>query len=123
VELAGGGNNEFRPSGESVSEFKLQTGVTSAQYTGGQTAVSNFATKSGTNELHGSAYYYGQNDALRANSFNSNAGGVPRQPFKQHNFGYSLGGPVLIPKIYNGRKKTFFFHNLELTKLKHYSQS
>jgi hypothetical protein len=123
MDLAGGANNEFSPSAESVSEFKLQTGTVSAQYTGGQTAVSNFATKSGTNELHGSAYYYGQNDALKANSFNSNASGVKRQPFKQHNFGYSLGGPVYIPKVYNGHNKTFFFHNIERTKLKDYSQS
>src|SRR5262249_15850370 len=118
VELAGGGNNEFRPSGESVSEFKLQTGVTSAQYTGGQTALSNFATKSGTNDLHGSAYYYGQNDALRANSFNGNAGGVPRQPFKQHNFGGSVGGPVYLPKVYNGPNNTLFFANVERTTTK-----
>ena len=111
------------PRPRRISEFKLQTGTTSAQYTGGQTAVSNFATKSGTNNLHGSAYYYGQNDALRANSFNSNASGVPRQPFKQHNFGYSVAGPVYLPKIYNGRNRTFFYHNLERTKLKDYSQS
>ena len=109
MDLAGGANNEFSPSAESISEFKLQTGTTSAQYTGGQTAVSNFATKSGTNDLHGSAYYYGQNDALRANSFNSNASGVPRQPFKQHNYGYSVGGPVYLPKVYNGRNRTFFY--------------
>ena len=48
---------------------------------------------------------------------------VPRQPFKQHNYGYSVGGPVYLPKIYNGRNRTFFFHNLERTKLKDYSQS
>jgi len=123
MDLAGGANNEFSPSAESISEFKLQTGTTSAQYTGGQTAVSNFATKSGTNELHGSLYYYGQNDALRANSFNSNASGVKRQPFKQHNYGYSVGGPVYLPKIYNGKNRTFFYHNVERTKLKDYSQS
>jgi hypothetical protein len=123
MDLAGGANNEFSPSAESISEFKLQTGTTSAQYTGGQTAVSNFATKSGTNDLHGSAYYYGQNDALRANSFNANAAGVKRQPFKQHNFGYSAGGPVHLPKVYKGRNRSFFFHNLERTKLKDYSQS
>ena len=123
MDLAGGANNEFSPSAETISEFKLQTGTVSAQYTGGQTAVSNFATKSGTNTLHGSAYYYGQNDALRANSFNSNASGVPRQPFKQHNFGYSVAGPVYLPKVYNGKNRTFFYHNIERTKLKDYSQS
>lgn len=123
MDLAGGANSEFSPSAESISEFKMQTGTSSAQYSGGQTAVANFATKSGTNDLHGSAYYYGQNDALRANSFNSNASGVPRQPFKQHNWGYSIGGPVMLPKIYNGRNKTFFFHNMERTRQKDMTQS
>ncbi|MBL8214533.1 MAG: TonB-dependent receptor [Bryobacterales bacterium] len=115
MDLQGGSNNEFSPSAESISEFKMQTGTVSAQYGGGQTAVANFATKSGTNELHGSAYYYVQNDVLRANGFNNNAAGLKRQPFKQHNYGYSVGGPVLFPKIYDGRNKTFFYHNLERT--------
>jgi len=123
MDLQGGGNNEFSPSAESISEFKLQTGTTSAQYSGGQTAVANFATKSGTNDLHGSAYYYVQNDALRANGFNNNAAAIKRQPFKQHNYGYSVGGPVLLPKIYNGRNKSFFFHNFERTKQKNYTST
>lgn len=123
MDLAGGANNEFSPSAESVSEFKLQTGTVSAQYSGGQTAVANFATKSGTNSLHGSAYYYGQNEALRANAWNSNAGGIPRQPFRQHNYGYSVGGPVFIPKVYDGRNKSFFFHNMERTTAKNYSST
>jgi len=123
MDLAGGSNSEFSPSSESISEFKMQTGTVSAQYSGGQTSVANFATKSGTNSLHGSAYYYGQNDALRANAFNSNAAGIARQPFKQHNYGYSAGGPVLIPKLYNGKNRTFWYHNMERTTLKDYNQS
>ena len=123
MDLAGGANSEFSPSAESISEFKLQTGTVSAQYSGTQTSVANFATKSGTNELHGSAYYYGQNDALRANNFNSNAAGVARQPYKQSNYGYSVGGPVYIPKVYDGRNKSFFFHNMERTTQKDYSQT
>ncbi|HXG46165.1 MAG TPA: carboxypeptidase regulatory-like domain-containing protein, partial [Methylomirabilota bacterium] len=120
MDLQGGSNNEFSPSAESVSEFKLQTGTVGAQYSGAQTAVANFATKSGTNEVHGSAYYYVQNDAFRANGFNNNASEIPRQPFKQHNFGYSIGGPVYLPKIYNGKNRTFFFHNLERTKQRNF---
>jgi hypothetical protein len=89
MDLQGGANNEFSPSAESVGEFKLQTGLVGAQYSGGQTAIANFATKSGTNDLHGSAYYYVQNDAFRANGWGNNAAGIPRQPFKQHNYGYS----------------------------------
>src|ERR1041385_6718945 len=56
MDLQGGSNNEFSPSAEAISEFKLQTGMVGAQYGGGQTAVANFATKSGTNGLHGSGY-------------------------------------------------------------------
>ncbi|MEZ5399353.1 MAG: carboxypeptidase regulatory-like domain-containing protein [Bryobacteraceae bacterium] len=122
-DLQGGSNNEFSPSAESISEFKLQTGTVSAQYTGAQTSVANFATKSGTNEIHGSAYYYIQNDALRANGWNNNASGIPRQPFKQNNYGYSVGGPVFIPKVYDGRNKSFFYHNLERTKVKNYTST
>lgn len=118
MDILGGGNNEFSPSAEAISEMKLQTGTVSAQYGGAQTAIANFATKSGTNELHGSAYYYHQNDAFRANGFNNNAAGIKRQPFKQHNYGYSVGGPVVLPKIYDGRNRTFFFHNFERTKAK-----
>ncbi len=117
-DLQGGSNNEFSPSAESVSEMKLQTGTVGAEYTGGQTAIANFATKSGTNGLHGTGYYYVQNDALRANGWGNNAAAIKRQPFKQHNYGYSVGGPVLIPKIYNGRNRTFFFTNLEKTRVR-----
>ncbi len=123
MDLQGGSNNEFSPSAESISEFKLQTGMTSAQYSGGQTAVANFATKGGTNSFHGSAYYFVQNDAFRANGFNNNAAGVARQPFKQNNYGYSIGGPVLIPKIYNGKNRTFFYHNFERTKVKNFTST
>ncbi|MBA3973679.1 MAG: hypothetical protein C0504_05595, partial [Candidatus Solibacter sp.] len=118
MDIQGGSNNEFSPSAESVSEFKLQTGTTSAQYSGGQTAVANFATKSGTNELHGTGYWYVQNDALRANGYNNNASGIKRQPYKQNNYGYSVGGPVILPKVYNGKNRTFFFHNFEQTRLR-----
>lgn len=120
-DLNGGSNNELSPSAEAVSEFKLQTGTIGAQYGGGQTAVANFAMKQGTNDFHGTAYYYGQNDALRANSFNNNAIGRPRNPFKLSNYGGSLGGPVWIPKVYNGRNRTFFFGSAEATRVRDFS--
>ena len=94
-----------------------------AQYTGAQTAVANFATKSGTNELHGSAYYYVQNDALRANSWSNNAAGIRRPPFKQHNYGYSVGGPVWLGGLYDGRNRTFFFHNFEYTRVRDFTST
>lgn len=120
-DLQGGSNNEMSPSAESVSEFKLQTGTMGAQYGGGQTAVANFALKTGTNTFHGTAYYYTQNDALRANSFNFNAINRARNPFKLSNYGGSLGGPVTIPKLYSGKNKTFFHFNYEATRVRDFS--
>jgi hypothetical protein len=120
MDLQGGSNNEFSPSADSVSEFKLQTGVVGANYSGGQTSVANFVTKSGTNELHGSGYFYIQNDALRANGYNNNANNIKRQPFKQDNYGYTVGGPIYLPKVYDGRNRSFFFHNLEKTRVRNF---
>ncbi len=117
-DLQGGSNNEFSPSADAVSEFKLQTGTMGAQYTGGQTSVANFALKSGTNDLHGTVFTYVQNDALRANSFTNKANGIRRAPFKLFNWGYAVGGPVVIPKLYNGRNKTFFFTNMEKNRVR-----
>src|SRR5215510_13043784 len=123
-DLQGGSNNEFSPSAETISEFKVQSGTVGAQYGGGQTSVANFAIKSGGNDFHGSAYNYIQNDALRANSFNNKALGIdpatglerrPRPPFKLLNYGGSVSGPVWIPKIHNGRNKTFCLSNRYVT--------
>ena len=115
MDLSGGNNNEMSPSVEAISEFKLHTGSMGAQYNGGQTAVANFGFKSGTNQLHGSAYYYGQNEALNANSYGNNSRGRKKSVFRQHNFGFSAGGPVYIPKVYDGRNRTFFFTSFEKT--------
>src|SRR5262247_145063 len=125
-DLQGGSNNEFSPSADAVSEFKLQTGTIGAQYGGGQTSVANFAIKSGTNEYHGTGFTYVQNDALRANSFTNKSFGRdasgneirPRPPFKLFNYGFGFGGPVKIPKIYDGHNKTFFFTNMEVTRVR-----
>ena len=119
-DLQGGSNNEFSPSAESVAEFKVQTGTIGAQYGGGQTAVANFGLKSGTNSLHGAAFSYVQNDALNANSFGNNAIGRIRPPYKLVNFGYGVGGPVYIPKVHDGRNKTFWFNDLEKTRTRNF---
>ncbi len=115
ADLSGGNNNEMSPSAEAVGEFKLHTGAMGAQYNGGQTAVANFALKSGTNSLHGSMFYYLQNEALNAAPLSITSRGGRKTPFRQNNFGYAVGGPVYIPKVYDGRNRTFFFNNLEVT--------
>jgi hypothetical protein len=126
-DLSGGNNNEMSPSAEAIGEFKLQAGAITAQYNGGQTAVANFSIKSGTNDLHGSAFWYHQNEALNSLSLSEhvNKGAAEaagrefkKNPYREHNYGYSLGGPVYIPKVYDGRNKTFFFTNFEKDKLK-----
>src|SRR5712691_3122707 len=88
-DLSGGNNNEFSPSAEAISEFKLQTGAMSAQYNGGQTAVANFTIKSGTNNLHGSAFYYNQNEAFNAFSLLNKALGNKKSKHREDNYGYS----------------------------------
>lgn len=100
-------------SPEALGEFKIQTSGLSSEYgrTGG--GVFNFVMRSGENQLHGSAFGQLRNEALNANSFINNARDLPRAKERRFNYGGSFGGPVWIPKIYNGRDKTFFFFALE----------
>ena len=97
------------PSQESVAEMKVQANTYDAEM--GRTGGGTFNTflRSGTNEIHGSAFGYLRRTEWLANNFFSNRAGqpIPDQPFK--NYGGSIGGPVRIPKIYNGRDRTFFF--------------
>ena len=110
-DLSGGNNNEMSPSIDAIGDFKLQTGAVGAEYNGGQTAVANYSIKSGTNELHGSAFDYLQNE-----DFNALALGAKKARYRDNNWGYSAGGPVMIPKLYDGRNKTFWFTNFEKDK-------
>ncbi|HWR50911.1 MAG TPA: TonB-dependent receptor [Bryobacteraceae bacterium] len=100
---------ESSPSMEALEEFKVQTSGMSAEYgrTGG--GVFNFVMKSGTNQLHGSAMGQIHNEWMDANSWMNNYFDKPKQRDRRHNYGGSLGGPVYIPGLYNGRDKTFFY--------------
>ena len=113
-----GSSDEFEPSVDAISEFRLQTGALSASYGGGLTAVANFNVKSGTNQLHGTGYEYFMNNDINANQFENNADGLGQGPFKSNNFGTAVGGPLLIPKIYNGKNKSFFFFSYEGTRVR-----
>ena len=103
----------FSPPPDSVQEFRVETNSFSAEFgrTGG--GVVNIVTKSGGNQFHGTAYYYHQNDFLNANSFVNNRFGTPRPILRRHQYGFTAGGPVLIPGLYNGKNKTFFFTAFE----------
>ena len=94
-------------SSEALAEFKVVNN-SSADFgnTGG--SVLSFVTRSGTNRFHGAGYWYLRNDALDSRSFFATE--VATQ--KQNEFGFNVGGPIIIPKTYNGQNRTFFFLNM-----------
>ncbi|HWS90050.1 MAG TPA: TonB-dependent receptor [Pyrinomonadaceae bacterium] len=106
----------FSPPSEATQEFKVQTNAFDATqgYTAGATV--NTAIKSGTNDLHGSGYYFNRDRSRTANNFFSNRAGQERPERTYHRFGGTLGGPVYLPKVYDGRDRTFFFFAYERLK-------
>src|SRR5947209_11182676 len=101
------------PSIEAVTEFTVDTNGFKAEFGQASGGIMSFASKSGTNAIHGSAYDFVRNEAFDANNFFNNGRGISRAAYKQHDFGASAGGPVWIPKIYNGKNRTFFFWSYE----------
>ena len=98
---------------ESLQEFKIQTNPVSAEFGRSQGGVMNYVLKSGTNQYHGSGFGMLRNEAFNANTFASNARGEKRALDRKWNYAFSGGGPVRIPKVYNGRDKTFFYATYE----------
>jgi Carboxypeptidase regulatory-like domain len=97
-----------RPSSDAISEVQMQSGNYPAQYGAYLGIHINLVSKSGSNELHGSAYDYVENTLFNAKPFLATA--TSKRPILHYNqYGFGVGGPVVIPKIYNGRDKTFFF--------------
>src|SRR4051812_41749772 len=103
----------YSPSVDAVAEFKVKTNNYSAEFGRSAGTIVSAITKSGSNDLHGDAWEFVRNNVFDANNFFSNAAGTPRQPYKQNQFGFTLGGPIVLPKVYNGRNKTFFFIDYE----------
>src|SRR5439155_21501144 len=101
------------PSLEAITEFTVDTNGFKAEYGHAGGGVMTFSSKSGTNQLHGSAYEFLRNNDFDANRFFSNSARIPRAIYKQSDFGGSVGGPIWIPKIYNGKDKSFFFFAYE----------
>src|SRR4051794_22600616 len=101
------------PSVDAVQEFKVMTSTYDAQYghTGG--GAINISLKSGTNGLHGSGYEYLKRAQFNAAAFSDNAHGNPTPSSGLDQYGFTIGGPVRLPKVYNGKDKTFFFFAFE----------
>ncbi len=102
------------PSPDGLQEFTIQAANFSAQYAGAGGLV-QLSSRSGTNQLHGNAFEFIRNTVLNANNyFPVRANGViVKPPFKLNQFGGTVGGPIVIPHLYNGRDKTFFFFSAE----------
>ncbi len=102
---------ENAPSMDAIQEWTVQTSNYSAEFGQTGSAVMNLTMKSGTNQFHGSGYDYFQNEFLNAGvPFTNNGSGSLLRPEQRRNdWGVTLGGPIWIPKVYDGRNKTFFF--------------
>lgn len=106
------------PSVDAIQEFTLERSSYDASFGrsgGGQVLVS---TRSGTSDFHGDAYEFARTENTNANTYFNNLSGLPRAPDHYNNYGFTIGGPLFIPHLYNtGRKKTFFFWSEEWRKI------
>ncbi len=105
---------------DAIQEVSVQTSNFSAEYGQVGGGYFNYTMKSGTNQIHGSAYDYFVNTVLNAglpftnaDTINPNDTGLIRNPIVQNDYGFTIGGPIRIPKVYNGTNRTFFFFNFE----------
>lgn len=106
----------YQPNLDAISEVKMITNNASAEFGNFQGGIINVTMKSGTNQFHGSAFEFFKNDKLNANAWSRNwtldpntGRSLPRGPVRYNAFGGTFGGPVIIPKVVNGRDRLFFF--------------
>jgi hypothetical protein len=115
--LGQGANQQNQPGMDSIQEWTVQTSNYAAEFGQAGSAVMNVTMKSGTNQFHGSGYEYFQNEVLNAAQPFTTLAGSPnehvRPSAKRSDYGLTMGGPVWIPKVYNGRNRTFFFFSWE----------
>lgn len=104
------------PQVDSTREFKVQSNNLSAEWGRLGGGVINVSTKSGTNDFHGSAFEFLRNSAMDANEFFNKRAGSSIPPFRMNQFGFAVGGPVLIPRCYNGKERTFWFADYQGTR-------
>ncbi|MBK9171254.1 MAG: TonB-dependent receptor [Bryobacterales bacterium] len=114
VEISGMELNNYPyaiPSLDSVAEFRVVTSGASAEFGGNSGAFVNVVSRRGTNELHGSFFEFLRNDKLDARNFFDRTGKAA--PNKRNQFGFVVSGPVMLPKLYNGKDRTFFMMSWE----------
>jgi Carboxypeptidase regulatory-like domain/TonB-dependent Receptor Plug Domain len=109
------------PNPDALQEFSVQTNTFSAEFGRNVGGIVNAVTRSGTNDLHGTGFEYVRNNALNAANFFApikSDGTKQDDGLKRNQFGATLGGPVVLPKIYNGRNRTFFFFSYQGTTIR-----
>jgi hypothetical protein len=106
------------PSVDAIEETAVQTSNYAAEYGQAGGGILNMTPRSGTNKPHGGAFEYFRNEALNAEPPYQKSPQYPKPRDRQHDFGFNLGGPIYIPKIYDGRDKTFFFYSFEQNRYK-----
>lgn len=106
------------PPPDAIEEFRVQTSNYSAEFGRAGGGIVNATIKAGANRLHGDVWEYLRNSSLDATQFFENATNTPKGAYRQNQFGGTIGGPVVIPKIYNGRDRTFFFFDYQGTRIR-----
>jgi hypothetical protein len=105
--------SQWVPAVDSIAEFKLEMGTVSAEFGRSGGSVTNIVIKSGTNSLRGTLYHFFRNSALDANLYFARGQGRKLAAFGANTYGVAVGGPVMMPKLYDGRNRTFWFANFE----------
>src|SRR5258708_4888766 len=111
------GTTQALVSVDALEEFRVQSSTYSAEFGRSPGGQFGFVTRSGTNQWHGTAFDYLRNDIFDANDWFNDYFRQPKAPLRQNDFGGTLGGPVSIPGLYNGKGKTFFFFSYEALRL------
>ncbi len=122
VDFLNGTSYVVLPSVDAIQEFKVQTNNYAAEIGRAGGAVLNATIKSGTNSFHGDVWEFLRNDALDAADFFENAGAPAGQAhkgeYRLNQFGGTIGGPIIIPHVYNGKNRTFFFGDYQGTRIR-----
>ncbi|MEW5974919.1 MAG: TonB-dependent receptor [Acidobacteriota bacterium] len=100
------------PSIDALQEFKVQTGVFPAEFGRAMSQI-NVSTKAGSNQFHGALFEFLRNSALDANNYSFTSVHPPKDPFKRNQFGFTVGGPITMPKLFSGKDRLFFMANYE----------
>jgi hypothetical protein len=108
-----GARERFTPSLEAIAEVQVIRNQFAAEYGRASGGRVNLLTRSGSNQYHGRAFYFFRDESLNANTWKNNSLGLSRLPLQEHDPGFTFSGPLVIPKLYDGRDRTFFFSAYE----------